>query len=165
MSTAKTRAQDAARAARPMVSDCGASDQISANAAANGVAAGVLIWDEAGECYRIADAYSWSDVDALSDEAPSAFTAATAHRDTLQAAVDAASDAFKVFTAQRAGPLGLIPDAVKRSSEYRTACANFDRAYQTLRAFNHHYVRDFAAELRNARRARDMILSRAKVQS
>ena len=54
-------------------------------------------------------------------------------RDSLEAAVKAASEALKRFAR---GPMGLTPDAVKFSPDYRAAKLAFDTAFSRLRQFN-----------------------------
>jgi hypothetical protein len=63
-------------------------------------------------------------------------------------ATEVALDAFPV------GPMGLTPDAVKVSPEFRAAKKAFDAAFAKLRAFNGYYVKTFAKELREDRRIR-----------
>lgn len=45
------------------------------------------------------------------------------------------------------GPMGLTPDAIKASPEYRAAKAAYDKAFAALRAFNGKYVKLFKAEI------------------
>jgi hypothetical protein len=51
----------------------------------------------------------------------------------LELAVQAASEALRNFPK---GPMGLTPDSVKQSAEYKAAKARFSRAFQALREFN-----------------------------
>jgi len=52
----------------------------------------------------------------------------------LEAAVNATSAALKAFP--RGGPLGLTPDAVKASPEWKAARNAYQSAFDALRAFN-----------------------------
>lgn len=52
------------------------------------------------------------------------------------------------------GPLGLTPDDVKASPEWKTAYRNFEVAFQAQRSFNSTYTKKFADELRHERNAR-----------
>lgn len=80
-----------------------------------------------------------------------AFAIATAARDALDAELSRLSAALKVFPS---GPMGITPDAVKFSPEFRAAKSAFDAAFHRLRAFNAEYHRTFKAEILAARRAR-----------
>lgn len=52
------------------------------------------------------------------------------------------------------GPMGLTPDAVKASPEYRTARASYDAAFRRLQNTNAHFIKAFAMEIRADRRSR-----------
>lgn len=54
-------------------------------------------------------------------------------RNHLRSEVDRASEALKVFPR---GSMGLTPDHVKLSPEYRAAKGAFDKAFAALRYFN-----------------------------
>jgi hypothetical protein len=58
---------------------------------------------------------------------------ATDETRALEARVDSASKALQAFPR---GPLGMIPDEVKRTPEYRAARAEFDAAFSALRRHN-----------------------------
>jgi len=51
------------------------------------------------------------------------------------------------------GPMGLVPDAVKASPEWRTAYAAERKAFAELRAYNAWYVKAFKKERIAARKA------------
>lgn len=59
-------------------------------------------------------------------------------RDDLEAEVRAAGAALKSFPK---GAMGLTPDAVKASPEWKAAKNRYDRAFAALRAFNSKRVR------------------------
>jgi len=82
------------------------------------------------------------------------FEQAKAIRDQLDAAAAAAGRAIKAVPGVGTGPLGLTPDAVKASPEWRAARAAYDTAAAKLRGFNMFFTRQFARELRAERRAR-----------
>lgn len=79
------------------------------------------------------------------------FEQAKAQADALNAAVKAAS---QVLNAYPKGHMGLTPDAVKFSQEYKAAHAAYCRAFEASRTFNAWYTKAFKAELRAARQAR-----------
>lgn len=53
------------------------------------------------------------------------------------------------------GAMGLTPDAVRATPEWRAAKVRVDRAFARLRAFNTIFVKKFAKELRAERAERD----------
>lgn len=63
----------------------------------------------------------------------------------------------EMFEAQAAidafprGPMGLTPDAVRATPEWRAAKTRVDKAFARLRAFNAVFVKRFAKELRAER--------------
>ena len=59
-----------------------------------------------------------------------------AARDLLRGNLDRASAALGTVAGLGSGPLGLTPDSVKQSPEYREAKANYDEAFARLRWFN-----------------------------
>lgn len=81
-----------------------------------------------------------------------AFEIAKATRDKLAADVARTSAVLQTFPTE--GPMNLTPDAVKFSPMFRAAKAQFDAAFQRLRAFNTVFVKQFAKEIREERRAR-----------
>jgi hypothetical protein len=50
------------------------------------------------------------------------------------------------------GPMGLPPEVVRTSAEYREAKLAYDRAFRALRKFNGAFVKEFANEIRAERR-------------
>lgn len=77
-----------------------------------------------------------------------AYEEAKAARDVLATEVAAATAVLKTFPG---GPMGLTPDSVRLTPEYRTANARFQRAFAALRAFNAGFTKTFAKELRAER--------------
>lgn len=74
----------------------------------------------------------------------------------LSAALDIeVTRAGDIINAFPKGPMGLTPDAVRVTPEWKLAKRNFDTAFAKLRAFNSYYVKTFSIELRRERRARD----------
>ena len=69
----------------------------------------------------------------------------------LDAAVKTTSEALQVFP--KTG-IGLVPDAVRATPEYRTAKKAFEVAFHALRDFNQTFVKQFREELREERRVR-----------
>lgn len=82
----------------------------------------------------------------------SAFETAKAIRDGLDGEVARTGARLELFP--KNGPMGLTPDHVKASPEFRAAKAAFDRAFANLRNFNKTYTVQFAGELRAERAAR-----------
>jgi hypothetical protein len=81
----------------------------------------------------------------------SPFEAAKAESALIEKEVDAASEALRAFPR---GPMGLTPDAVAATSEYRSANARYQKAFARQRAFNAVFVKRFAKELRAERSQR-----------
>lgn len=79
---------------------------------------------------------------------PTAFELAKAESARLDAGAARAAEALKAYPR---GPMGLTPDHVKASPEYRADKQEYDRAFQRQRAFNASYVKLFANELRAER--------------
>jgi hypothetical protein len=82
------------------------------------------------------------------------FEDAKAERLALEAAAKSAGGQLKAIQGVGSGPMGLTPDAVKFSPEYRRAYAHYHRAANALRRFNAIFVKRFAIELRQERRQR-----------
>lgn len=78
------------------------------------------------------------------------YIAATKYRDYLDAKVRAASDALRNIPGVGSGQLGLTPDAVKATPEYKQASAAYWQAHKNLGAFNQYYTRIYKKEIREA---------------
>ncbi len=52
------------------------------------------------------------------------------------------------------GPMGLTPDSIRANPEYLKAKRDLDTAFASLRKFNSVFIKRFAKELREERRAR-----------
>ena len=72
----------------------------------------------------------------------------------LEGNLDVASKALRAIPGIGSGPMGLTPDAVKNSPEYRAASAAYDVAFAALRNFNGQFVKAFKAEYAAERRER-----------
>jgi len=83
-------------------------------------------------------------------EVPTSFEEAKAEGALIEQEEKAAGEALQLFPR----PMGLIPDAVRATPEYRTAKSRFDKAFARLRAFNGIFVKRFAKELRAERAER-----------
>jgi hypothetical protein len=79
------------------------------------------------------------------DRGLDAFEDAKAERDLIQKEVDASSAILRAFPK---GPLGVTPDAVRATPEFRSANARFQKAFARLRAFNTIYTKRFVKEIR-----------------
>lgn len=61
-----------------------------------------------------------------------------------------ASDRLRALSG--GGPMGLTPDDVRASPEWRAAKADFDEAFSVERAFNQAFLRAFGRQYREMRR-------------
>lgn len=75
----------------------------------------------------------------------------------IDAEVDRLSAILKKFPK---GPMGLTPDSVKATSEYRKAKGEFDRAFKAMQNFNRAFTKTWAKELKEERRKRNAELER-----
>lgn len=75
-------------------------------------------------------------------------------RDRIEADAKAAGERLRAIPGVGSGQLGLTPDHVKASPEYRAALADWQREFDRLRAFNAAYLRRFRREIKAERRAR-----------
>ena len=94
---------------------------------------------------------------------PTAFEAATAQRDEIDAALRKATADLNALTDYLSGNaprvMGLTPDFVKANADWQLAKAKADTLFQALRQFNAYYVRTFKKELAADRKARRYSLS------
>jgi hypothetical protein len=86
------------------------------------------------------------------------FITAKAKRDELEAAVKKASFDWNAIVGVGSGPMGLTPDAVRLSPEYRAAKQRYQRAHLDLRSFNADFVKRYADELTAERMNRRLAL-------
>ena len=86
-----------------------------------------------------------------SARASSAFEDAKAELALIEKEMAAAEAVMRAFPR---GAMGLPPESVRLSPEYRAAKAHTDKAFARLRAFNAVYVKRFAKELRAERAQR-----------
>jgi hypothetical protein len=89
--------------------------------------------------------------DSVTEDAakPATFEQSKAKLAAITSTLNRASDALRPFPK---GPMGLTPDAVKFSPEFRAAKAAYDAAFQALRDHNGFMVKTFAAEMRAERK-------------
>jgi hypothetical protein len=85
------------------------------------------------------------------------FEEADAESTRLEQEVSAAGAVLRAFPT---GPMGLTPDHVKATPEWRAAKARYERAFAAMRKFNAVFVKVFAKELRAQRDARRAARSR-----
>lgn len=76
---------------------------------------------------------------------------ALARRDALELAVSQCGSALKAFPR---GAMGLTPDAIKSSPEFRAAKEAYNRAFAELRAFNADFVKRYAKDEAKRRASR-----------
>ena len=73
------------------------------------------------------------------------YAEAKAARDVLNARVEQAGKVLEGFPK---GELGLTPDHIKASPEWRKAKAEFELAFAVLRGFNKTFTKQFKREIR-----------------
>jgi hypothetical protein len=91
-----------------------------------------------------------------------AFEQAKIEEAKVEREMSEAGEALKSITAELAqrfgvpehGPMGLTPDIVRETPEWRAAKTRVDEAFAQLRAFNATFVKRFAKELRAERAER-----------
>lgn len=81
------------------------------------------------------------------------FAAFCKARAMIESELAQAGAALRAIPGVGSGPMGLTPDSVKFSPEFRAAKARHDIAFAALRRLNGHNVKRFAAELRQEREA------------
>lgn len=79
----------------------------------------------------------------MKPEIPHDYPSALSQALALRAETSRTSKALQVFPR---GPMGLTPDHIKASPEFRAAKLAFDRAFATERAFNSVFVPRFKKE-------------------
>ena len=79
---------------------------------------------------------------------PDDFKAAKAEHDRLDNEMKEASKRLKNYPT---GKMGLTPDHVKNTTNWKRDKENFDRAFRTLRSYNGVYVKKFKRELKAER--------------
>lgn len=82
------------------------------------------------------------------------FAEYAARRDAAQRESKAASDAIRSIPGVGSGALGLTPDNVKQSPEFKAAAARYGAASVALQELNKANAKRFARELRAEREAR-----------
>lgn len=72
----------------------------------------------------------------------------------LNADYSAACKVLKQIPSIGSGPMGLTPDDVKNTPEYRIAKQAMDKAFAELRSFNAVYSKRFKKEIATGRKAK-----------
>lgn len=88
--------------------------------------------------------------------APMTFQEAKERKIHLESACCVADIALKSIDGVGTGAMGLTPDSVRNSPEYKAAREAFSQSFARLRAFNAFFVKAFKTELkeeRNTKRA------------
>lgn len=85
----------------------------------------------------------------------SAYIVAKAAKAQIEERVTRTSKILRAIPGVGSGPMGLTPDAVRASPEYRIAKAEFDAAFAALQTFNQRFHKAFATEIKAERCARD----------
>jgi len=84
------------------------------------------------------------------DGSHATYAQAKAYQDMLYSALDRADRALQAFPK---GVMGLTPDSVKASAEFKQASAKYEAAFQTVRSFNAWFTKQYKKE-RQAERKR-----------
>jgi len=82
----------------------------------------------------------------------SAYQAFKEAQAVLEQQVASTTEAFRKIPGVGSGPMGLTPDHIRLSPEYRNAKAAFEAAFAALRNFNGKYIKIFKAEIAAERR-------------
>jgi hypothetical protein len=72
---------------------------------------------------------------------------AKAHGAKLENAVAEASNALRAIPGLGSGRMGLTPDAIKSTPEFKVAKDNYNRAFTALRKFNQGFIKEFKKEI------------------
>lgn len=81
----------------------------------------------------------------------SEFEKEKAKRDQLDSLLDDASAELNKVTGGKKGNMGLVPDEIKNTPEYKAAKAKVDSAFNALKTFNKTFVKKYKKELRDDR--------------
>ena len=93
------------------------------------------------------------------------FAIAKAVQAELERARNDASRALNAIAGVGTGAMGLTPDSVKASPEYRAAKRAYDQRHADLAAFNARFVKQYATELAADRaRQRQALIEQRKAQ-
>lgn len=76
---------------------------------------------------------------------------AKARRADLDTAARTTGEALRAFPGAGSGPMGLTPDAVKFSPQYKAAKLAYVQAFAALRDFNHWFTKTFKKEIAQER--------------
>lgn len=77
------------------------------------------------------------------DGSRATYEQAKAYQDMLYSALDRANSALQAFPK---GALGLTPDSVKASAEFKQANARYQAAFQAVRSFNAWFTKQYKKE-------------------
>ena len=89
------------------------------------------------------------------------FQDAMVHKATLEWEHEGAANDLKAIVGDARGPMGLTPDSIKQTPEWKAAYSKERSAFNAMRNFNMYIARTFKKELRAEREAkRQAILER-----
>lgn len=89
------------------------------------------------------------------------FQDAMVHKATLEWEHEGAANDLKAIVGDARGPMGLTPDSIKQTPEWKSAYYKERAAFNAMRDFNMYMARTFKKELRAEREAkRKAILER-----
>jgi hypothetical protein len=97
----------------------------------------------------------WTDAE-LADHLPkfSSFEAAKATRDEINARCKRACERLNTIPGVGTGPMGLTPDEIKFSAEYKEAKREADREFARVREFNDWFTKAYREELAEERKVK-----------
>lgn len=75
-------------------------------------------------------------------------------RDQIETDMRAADKTLRAIPSYGTGAMGMTPDAVRATPEWKAATANTGATFRKLQDFNRVFVKQFAAEIRAERRNR-----------
>lgn len=85
------------------------------------------------------------------DGSRSTYEQAKAHQDSLYSLLNANSSALQAFPK---GAMGLTPDSVKASREFKLAKTEYEVVFQAVRKFNAVFTKQYRKEIAAARMAK-----------
>lgn len=82
------------------------------------------------------------------------YATAKAKRDAVEMAERAAAKVFKSIPGSGSGPMGLTPEHIRLSPEYRAAKEAWAKAFKALQDHNRRFVKTYKREIQEERKAR-----------
>lgn len=85
------------------------------------------------------------------DGSRATYDQAKAHQDSLYSLLNAKDSALQAFPK---GEMGLTPDSVKASREFKLAKVEYEAVFQAVRKFNAHFTRQYRKDIQAERMAK-----------